>query len=90
MLKGMKYKLWMFGIEIIENETKKLGKNNAVILNSPVPESRVQKKHHLINYKYVLKAVDSCMAMKYKVDTGSNISDPFTKLLDKVKRKEII
>ena len=30
------------------------------------------------------------MALIYKVDTGSNLADLFTKLLDRVKRKEII
>ena len=33
MLKAPKYKLQMFGIKIMENETKMLGDNNAVILN---------------------------------------------------------
>ena len=33
MLKAPKYKLQMFGIEKMENETKMLGDNNAVILN---------------------------------------------------------
>ena len=33
MLKVPKYKLQMFGIKIMENETKMLGDNNAVILN---------------------------------------------------------
>ena len=33
MLKATKYKLQMFGIEIMENETKMFGDNNAVILN---------------------------------------------------------
>ena len=47
-LKGLKYNLRMFGIEIMENETKCFGNNNAVILNFPVPESRLKKKHHSI------------------------------------------
>ena len=34
MSKGMEYKLRMFGIEIMENETESFGENNAVILNS--------------------------------------------------------
>jgi hypothetical protein len=32
MIKSLKYKLRMFGIKIMENETKVFGDNNAVIL----------------------------------------------------------
>ena len=39
MIKALKYKLWMFGIEIMEDETKIFGDNNAVIINTSVPES---------------------------------------------------
>ena len=34
MIKALKYKLWMFGIEIMEDETKIFGDNNAVIINN--------------------------------------------------------
>ena len=90
MVKALKYKLWMFGIEIMEDETKIYGDNNAVILNTSVPESTLKKKHHSINYNYVREAVASGIALIFKVDTGSNLADLFTKLLDKVKRKEIV
>ena len=36
MLKGLKYKIWMFGIYIMENETKFFGDTNAVILRGPI------------------------------------------------------
>ena len=90
MIKALKYKLWMFGIGILDDEAKIYGDNNAVILNASVPESTLKKKHHSINYNYVREAVASGVALIYKVDTGSNLADLFTKLLDKVKRKEII
>ena len=90
MVKALKYKLWMFGIEIMEDETKIYGDNNAVILNTSVPESKLKKKHHSINYNYVREAVASGIALIFKVNTGSNLADLFTKLLDKVKRKEIV
>ena len=38
MIKALKYKLWMFGIKIMEEETKIFGDNNAVIINTSVPE----------------------------------------------------
>ena len=90
MIRALKYKLWMFGIEIMENETKIFGDNNAVILNTSVPESTLKKKHHSINYNYVREAVAAGIVLIFKVDTGSNLADLFTKLLDRVKRKEII
>ena len=49
MIKALKYKLWMFGIDIMEDETKIFEDNNAVIINTSVPESTLKKKHHSIN-----------------------------------------
>ena len=90
MIKALKYKLWMFGIGIMENETKIFGDNNTVIINTSVPESTLKKKHHSLNYNYVREAVAAGVTLIFKVDTGSNLADLFTKLLDKVKRKEIV
>ena len=90
MIKALKYKLWMFGVEIMMNETKIYGDNNAVILNASIPESTLKKKHHSVNYNYVREAVAAGITLIFKVDTGSNLADLFTKLLDRVKRKEII
>ena len=90
MIKALKYKLWMFGIEIMDEEVKIYGDNNSVILNTSVPESTLKKKHHSVNYNYVREAVAAGTALLYKVDTGSNLADLFTKLLDKAKRKEIV
>ena len=88
MVKALKYKLRMFGIEIMD--TKIFGDNNSVILNASVPESTLKKKHHSVNYNYVREAVAAGIALIFKVDTGSNLADLFTKLLNKVKRKEFI
>ena len=72
----------------MEDETKIYGDNNAVVLNTSVPESTLKKKQHSINYNYVREAVTAGIALIFKVDIGSNLADIFTKLLDKVKRKE--
>ena len=90
MIKALKYKLCIFAIEILENGTKIFGDNNAVIINTSVPESTLKKKHHSINYNYVREAVAAGMVLIYKVDTGSNLADLFTKLLDRVTRKDIV
>ena len=37
MIKALKYKLLMFDIEIMEDDTKIFGDNNAVIINTSVP-----------------------------------------------------
>ena len=80
----------MFSIEIMEEETKIFGDNNAVIINNLVPESTLRKKHHSINYYYVRESISAGIVLIFKVDTGSNLSDLFKKLVDRVKRKEII
>ena len=90
MIKALKYKLRMFGIGIMEDETKIFGDNNAVILNSSVPESTLKRKHHSVNYNYVREAVAAGITLIFKVDTGSNLADLFTKLLDRTKRKELV
>ena len=72
------------------NEGKKIGNNDAVILDLLVLELTLQKKHHSINYNYAREVVASGMALIYKMDNESNISDLFKKLLIKFKRKEII
>ena len=90
MIKALKYKLRMFGIEILEDETKIFGDNNAVIINTSVPESTLKKKHHSINYNYIRESVAAGIVLIYKVDTGSNLADLFTKLLDRVRRKDMV
>ena len=52
MLKALKYKLQMFGIEMMENEPKCFGENNSVILSLPVSELTLKKENHPINYIY--------------------------------------
>ena len=88
MIKGLKYKLRMFGIDIMD--TKVFGDNNSVILNASVPESTLKKKHLSVNYHYVREAVAAGIALIFKVDTGLNLADLFTKLLSKEKRKELV
>ena len=87
MIKALKYKLWLFGIEIMEDETKIFGDNNAVIINTSVPESTLKKKHYSINYNYVRESISAGIILIFKVDTVSNLSDLFTKFVDRVKRK---
>ena len=80
----------MFGIDIMQDETKIFGDNQSVITNTTIPESTLKKKHHSVNYNFVREAVAAGVALIFKVDTGSNLADLFTKLLDKETRKNII
>ena len=89
MIKALKYKLWMFGIEIMEDETKIFGDNNAVIINTSVPESTLKKKHHSINYNYVRESIATGIVLKFKVDTGSNLADQFKNWLIELREKKL-
>ena len=89
MIKAMTYKLRMFGIPILDTP-KVFGDNNSVVLNCSVPESTLKKKHHSINYNHVRECVAAGIGLVFKVDTGENLADLFTKVLDKVKRKKFV
>ena len=89
MIKSMNYKLRMFGIPV-DGPARVYGDNNAVVLNSSSPESTLKKKHHSINYHYVRECVEAGIGYIFKVDTGDNLADLFTKVLDKVKRKKLV
>ena len=80
----------MFGIGIMENKTKIFSDNNSVVINTSNPESTLKKKHHSINFNYVREVVVVGVALIYKVDTGSNLADLFTKLLSRDNRKNIV
>ena len=90
MIKALKYRLWMFGVEIMDEETKIFGDNQSVVTNTSVPESTLKKKHHSVNFNYVREAVAARVALIFKVGTDSNLADLFTKLLDKATRKKIV
>ena len=72
----------------MEDETKILCDNNSVVINTSIPESTLKKKDHSINFNYVREAVAAKVILIFKVDTGSNLANLFTKLLNKLKRKE--
>ena len=80
----------MFGIPIEEGQTKVFGDNNSVILNATNPKSNLKKKHHSINYHSVREAVVAGITLVFKVDTGENLADLFTKVLDHVERKKLV
>ena len=90
MVKALKYKLLMFGIGILEDETKVFSDNQSVVTNTSVPESTLKKKHYSINFNYVRECVAAGTILIYKVHTGNNLADLFTKLLSCEVRKNLI
>ena len=90
MIKALKYKVWILGIEIMEDKTKIFGDNNAFIISTSVTESTLKKNHHSINYNYIRESIGAGIVLIFNVDKGSNIADLFTKWVDRVKRKENI
>jgi hypothetical protein len=85
MIKGLRYKLRMFGIPI-EESTNVFCDNEAVTKNCSIPESTLKKKHHSICYHHNREAVASGAVRVAKEDTATNLSDVFTKILGRIER----
>ena len=90
IIKALKYKLRMFGVDILDGGTKVFSDNNAVVKNCSYSESTLSKKHHSINYHYVRECVAAGVGLVYKVDTEENLADLFTKVLNGARRKKIL
>ena len=98
IVKGLKYKLRMFGIpieeKVINGETRQPANmfcdNEAVYKNVAVPTSVLNKKMHGISYHFCREAVASGTCRVAKEDTLTNLADIFTKVLGRVKREELL
>jgi hypothetical protein len=80
MIEGLRYKLRMFGIPI-DGPTSVYCDNQAVVLNTTVPEAQLKKKHNAIAYHRVREAVAAGTIQITWEDTHTNVADMFTKLL---------
>ena len=80
MIEGLRYKLRMMGVDI-EGPCSVFCDNNAVVLNSTVPESMLKKKHAAVNYHRVREAIAAGVIRVAKEDTATNVADMLTKLL---------
>ena len=85
IIEGLRYKLRMFGVELT-GPTDIFCDNEAVFKNCSTPESTLKKKHHSISYHRNRQAVASRTVRMAKEDTKTNLSDLFTKVLDRVTR----
>jgi hypothetical protein len=88
LIESLRYKLRMFGIPI-EGPTDIYCDNEAVTLNCSTPESTLKKKHHSIAYHRNREAVAAGTVRIAKEDTGTNLSDVFTKLMAAAKRDRL-
>ena len=80
MIEGLRYKLRMMGVAI-QGACNVFCDNNAVVLNTSVPESMLKKKHAAINYHRAREAIAAGIIRIAKEDTATNIADLLTKCL---------
>jgi hypothetical protein len=87
LIKGLRYKLRMFGIPI-EGPANVLVDNDTVVKNSTVPSSTLQKQHNSICYHFVREAVAAQIMRIAYIPSGENLADMFTKPLSAIKLHE--
>jgi hypothetical protein len=78
LIKGLRYKLRMFGIPI-EGPTNVYCDNQSVVTNATKPESMLKKKHNSIAYHRVRETSAAGTIHIAKKDHESNIADMLTK-----------
>jgi hypothetical protein len=88
LIKGLRYKLRMFGIPI-DGPTNVYCDNNSVVINSSKPESTLKKKHNAIAYHRVREAIAAGTIRIAKEDSSTNIADMLTKPVSAVRLKEL-
>ena len=89
MIKGLRYKLRMFGIPI-EGPASMYCDNEAVYKNISIPSSVLNKKMHGISFHYCRETVADGTCRIAKEDTETNLADLFTKVLPKAKREDLL
>jgi hypothetical protein len=72
MVKGLRYKLWMFCVPI-NGPARVLYDNEGVVKNSSVPELALNKKANAINYNKVQEAVAKEIIMTGKEGWAMNL-----------------
>jgi hypothetical protein len=89
MIKGLRYKLRMMGVEI-DGPTQVRVDNQSVVKNSSLPESTLKKKSHSIAYHYVRENVaNGTIRIGYE-STTTNLADCLSKPQSGAKRRELV
>ena len=86
LIAALRYKLRAFGVPI-DRSTDIFCDNEAVYKNASMPESHLSKKHHSISYHMIREEVDSGACRMTREYTDTNLSDIFTKVLPRPRRK---
>jgi hypothetical protein len=89
LVKGLRYKLRMFGIPI-EGASDIFCDKESVFKNVPRPESVLNKRQHIISYHSCREAVTSGTVRVAKKGTLTNSSDIFTKMMSRPKREGLL
>ncbi len=79
----------MFGIPT-EGPTDVFGYNESVFKNASIPESVLSKKQHSVSYHAAREAVAARIVRIAKENTLTNLSDVFTKMMNKPKREGLL
>lgn len=85
MVKELKYKLWIFRIDIMENETKPFDDSNSVIVNILVP---VETPFNQLQLRPRGGCSESCLNIQSR--PKPNPADLSTKLLEEIKTKKFV
>ena len=88
IIKGLRYKLRMFGVPI-DGPANVLVDNGTVVKNSTIPSSSLRKKHNAICYHFVREAVASKIMRIAYIPSTENLADMFTKVLGATRLKTL-
>lgn len=89
MIIVLRYKLRMFGIRIT-GPASVYCDNEAVFKNTSIPESVLNKKHHLVAYHACRQCVAAGVIRVAKEDTLTNLADLFTKVMGRTARERLM
>ena len=89
MIQGLRYKLRMFGVEVL-GPTNVYCDNNSVVIQTTKPESALKKKHAAVAYHMAREACASVTIRIAKEDGETNLADVLTKPLAGGKLKDLI
>ena len=89
MMKALRYKLRMFSIPI-NGPASVFCNNEAVYMNTVIPESVLSKKMPSIAYHICRESVAAGIIQITKEGTKTNLADLFTKFLSRPQREKIV
>ena len=87
MIQALRYKLRMFGFPT--EKPASVYCDNDAVTKIAVPESTLRARHHSISYHYCRELVAAKVIRIAKEPTGTNISDPLTKLMPSYVRDKL-